>query len=279
MKELANQVLNIFHSFGLMDLIDIVLVAFIIYKVLMLIRGTRAWRIVAGGFVFVILLFLSNKLKLTTLHWLLDRAAVLLPVALVILLMPELRQLIEGMTRLQFLGFSPEDNTEIRTIEEIVAAVSELASSRVGALIVVERTQKLDEIISTGVLLNARVSSPLLGSIFYEGNPLHDGAVVVRGDNLLAAACRLPLSESRQVDRAVHMRHRAALGITESFDCVTIVVSEERGTISCAIGDSLRRLNGPNDLRDFLNQEVRGIDAPSRPKPLITIRSKAEVKR
>jgi diadenylate cyclase len=279
LKELADQILNIFHSFGWVDAVDILLVAFIVYKVLMLIRGTRAWRIVLGGLVFIFLLALSSKFKLITLNWLLDRAAVLLPVALVILLMPELRQLIEGMTRLQFLGFSPEENTEIRTIEEIVASVSELASGRIGALMVIERNEKLDEIASTGVMLNARVSSPLLGSIFYEGNPLHDGAVIIRGDTLLAGACRLPLSESRRVDRAVHMRHRAALGVTEAFDCVAIVVSEERGTISCAIGESLQKLNNPSELRDLLNREVRRQEVRPRPKSLISIKPKAEAKR
>lgn len=281
MKDLSDQISNFIHgfTFGWVDLVDILLVAFIIYKILMLIRGTRALRFVIGAFFFIVLLGVSNKLKLTALNWLLERAAVLLPVALVILLMPELRQLIEGMTRLQLLGFSTEDNTEVRTIEEIVAAVSELASGRVGALIVIERNEKLDEIASTGVLLNARVSAPLLCSIFYEGNPLHDGAVIIRGDTILAAACRLPLSESRRVDRAVHMRHRAALGVSETSDCIAIVVSEERGTISSTIADSLLKLGGHNELRDLLNREVRGEETRTRAKPLISIKPRAEAKR
>jgi diadenylate cyclase len=279
LKQLVDEIFILFREFTVVDALDVLLVAFIIYKVLMLIRGTRAWRIVLGALVFLFLLVISDRLKLHALHWLLDRAAVWLPVALVILLMPELRQLIEGMTRLRFLGITPEDNTEVRTIEEIVAAVAELASSRVGALIVIERNDKLDEIASTGVLISARVSTPLLGSIFYEGNPLHDGAVIVRGDSIFAAACRLPLSESRRVDRAVHMRHRAALGVTEVFDCVTIVVSEERGTISCAIGETLRKLNTPAELRDLLNREVRRHEMQDRTKSLLSLRPRAEVKR
>jgi diadenylate cyclase len=122
------------------------------------------------------------------------------------------------------------------------------------------------------------VSAPLLGSIFYEGNPLHDGAVVIRGDILTSAACRLPLSDSRRVDRNMHMRHRAALGVSEAFDCVTIVVSEERGTISCSIQGNIFKLEGPNDLRDLLHREVRGQNPPKKTKPLISFRSKEAAK-
>ena len=270
---IRDEVVNLFRNFGVIDVIDIVIVAFIIYKILMLIRGTRAVRIILGGIVFILLLIASNKLKLTTLHWLLDKAAILLPVALVILLMPELRQLIEGMTRLRF---RTEDTTEIRTIEEIVASAAELSAGRVGALIVIERKDSLEEVISTGVLLNARVSAPLLGSIFYEGNPLHDGAIVIRGDSLIAAACRLPLSESRRVDRTMHMRHRAALGVSEAFDCVTIVVSEERGTISCTIQGNIFKLGGPNELRDLLHREIRGQITDKRARPLISFKAMRE---
>ncbi len=271
--------LNRLRSFGFVDFIDILLITLINYKILMLIRGSRAWRIVFGGVVFVIALGVSYMLKLSALHWLLDRAAVLLPVAIVILLMPELRQLLEGMARLRVPGLMVSDEgTDVRTVEEIVASSAELSAGRVGALIVLERQENLEEIISTGVLLNARVSAPLLGSIFYEGNPLHDGAVVIRGDTLIAAACRLPLSESRRVERAMHMRHRAALGVSEAFDCVTIVVSEERGTISCTIQGNIFKLNGPNELRDLLHREIRGQNAPKRTKPLISFRAKEAAK-
>jgi diadenylate cyclase len=191
--------------------------------------------------------------------------------------MPELRQLIEGMARVGFL-ISGEETTEVRTIEEIVASVTELSAGRIGALIVIERKGNLEEIISTGVMLSARVSAPLLGSIFYEGNPLHDGAVVIRGDTLLCAAARLPLSESRRVDRAVHMRHRAALGVSEAFDCVAIVVSEERGTISYAIEGDLVKLNGPAELRDMLHREIRGQNPPPKPRPRLSFKAREVAK-
>lgn len=278
MREIVDQFVILFRGFDWLDALDILAVTYIIYKVLMLIRGTRAWRIVLGALVFIALLALSTRFKLTALHWILDRAAVLLPVAIVILLMPEFRQLIEGMTRLRLFNIAPDETTEVRTIEEIVAAVAELSTARIGALIVIERKESLEEIASTGVILNARVSSPLLVSIFYEGNPLHDGAVVIRGDMLHAAACRLPLTESRTVDRAVHMRHRAALGVAEAFDCVAIVVSEERGTISYAMGNRLQRVGGPLELRDVLNREVRKQEQEEKHRARLTVKTRAEVK-
>ena len=136
---------------------------------------------------------------------------------------------------------------------------AELAAQRVGALIVVEKGSSMDEIAANGVMLNARISAPMLGSIFFGKNPLHDGAVIVRGDTLLAAACRLPLSESSRLDQSVHMRHRAAVGVTEGIDCVAVVVSEERGTISVAMEGRLIKMTGPSDLRDILNAELRNI--------------------
>jgi diadenylate cyclase len=243
------------------QVIDIVVVAYLVYRLLMLVRGTRAWRIIGGIFIFVVLLMGSAYLQLTTLHWILDKATVLAPVALVILLLPELRLALEGFGKLgfwpQMFGAAFETRTESRTVEEIVSAVGELAAQSVGALIVIERGAPLDEIVANGVRLDAKVSAPLLGSIFYEKNPLHDGAVVIRGDTIVAAACRLPLSESSRLDQTVHMRHRAAVGVTELLDCIAIAVSEERGTISIASEGRLRRLASHVELGDLLNRELR----------------------
>jgi len=246
---------------NLVHVIDVLLVAFLVYKLFMLVRGTRAWRVLGGIVIFVLALLASRSLGLTTLHWILEKAATLAPVAMVILLLPEMRQAIEGFGK---LGFWPqklgafEQRTEVRTIEEIVAASAEMAAARVGALMVIERAAPLDEVIGNGVRLDAKVSAALLNSIFYEGNPLHDGAAIIRADTIVAAASRLPLSESARLDHNVHMRHRAGVGITEEFDCVTVVVSEERGAISVAIDGRLRRVDSPQELRDILNREVRG---------------------
>lgn len=246
---------------NLINLIDILLVAFVVYKLLSLIRSTRAWRVLGGIVIFVVALFLSDYLQLRTLHWLLDKATLLAPVALVILLLPELRQTLEGFAR---LGLWPsriggEARSAANTVEEVVAAVAEMASGNVGSIIVIERNTKLEDVCGNGVQLNAQVSAPLLGSIFFEGNPLHDGASVIREDKVVAAACRLPLSENARVDHHLHMRHRAGLGISEQADCVVIIVSEERGTIYVAIDGALTKIPGHQELRDLLNAEIRGV--------------------
>ncbi len=249
----------------LVNLVDILLVAYMIYRLLMLVRGTRAWRIIAGIVAFVIFYWLSGKLGLTTLNWLLEKATYLGPAALVILLLPELRTAIEGFGKpssilTKLVRSNVEERAEAHTVEEIVAAVAELAAGSVGTLIVVEKLAPLDDFVSNGVLLQAKMSAALLGSIFFENNPLHDGAVIIRGDIILAAACRLPLSDSQTLDHNVHMRHRAAVGITEAFDCISIVVSEERGTISVASDGGLKRLASHVELRKLLNKELRNID-------------------
>lgn len=267
MKEALDQFVELFRSDPFRNAVDIFIVTYILYRLFMLVRGSRAWRIVLGIVGFVLLLFVSGKLQLNALNWLLDKATILGPVALVILFLPELRQAIEGLGRLRLgkLQISPKFTnstvkTELRTVEELVAAVSELASESTGALIVIERGAPLEEIANNGVIVNARVSAPLIGSIFYEGNPLHDGAVIVRGDLIVSAACRLPLSDSNRLSQNIHMRHRAGLGVTEQLDCVAIIVSEERGTISYAKDGRLRKLANAHELRDFLNRELRGED-------------------
>lgn len=258
----------------LVNAVDILLVTFLLYRLLMLVRGTRAWRIILGVLGFVVVLFLSDRLGLSTLHWLLDKATYLGPAALVVLLLPELRTAIEGfgrpvplLTKIVTSG-AAEERAEARTIEEIVASAAELAAGRIGALIVIEKESPLDEIVTNGVTLNAQVSAPLLGSIFYEGNPLHDGAAIIRGDLIVAAACRLPLSDSSRLDQNVHMRHRAAVGVSEAFDCITIAISEERGTISVAQDGRLRRLTSAIELRALLNKELRNLpDELPKPEP------------
>jgi diadenylate cyclase len=235
----------------LLHVLDILLVGYLLYRLLSLTRGSRAWRILGGVVAFVLLLFVSSWLQLTALHWILDKATLLAPVALVILLLPELRQALEGVGK---LGFWPkrlaglETRTAEKTVDAIAHAAEELASASVGALIIVEREASLEEIVANGVRLDAKVSAPLLGAIFFEQNPLHDGAAIVRGDTIVAAACRLPLSESHRLAQNLHMRHRAAVGVTEGKDCLALVVSEERGAISVAMEGTLRTVP-PGELR------------------------------
>jgi diadenylate cyclase len=221
--------------------------------------------VILGVLTYAVALYISAHAGLKTMSWLLGNGVILLPVALVILFLPEIRQALESFGKLWSTSFaSIQSHAESRTIEEIVAAVTELSAAHVGALIVIERTASLDEVISNGVSLKADVSSALINSIFYEGNPLHDGAAVIRRDSVAAAACRLPLSESSRLDKTMHMRHRAGVGVTEFSDCVSVIVSEERGTISVAVDGRLRRLANHMELREILNRELRGEEQGSR---------------
>jgi diadenylate cyclase len=273
-EEVFAPLINLFRDFSvrnLVQILDILLVAFLVYRLLALVRGTRAWRILFGIAIFLMLLFLSNYFQLHTLHFLLDRATLLMPVALVILFFPELRRALEGVGKVgvwtEKFAFSGDVTVEGQTVEELVGAAAEMSASRIGALIVLERTARLDEVIGNGVRIDARVAAPLLVSVFYSGNPLHDGAVVIRGDKVVSAACRLPLSENPRLDPSLHMRHRAAVGVTEAYDCLVIVVSEERGTISVATDGKLHRLANHVELRDVLNKELRDMTGDEEDKP------------
>jgi diadenylate cyclase len=263
--------------------LDILIVTFIVYRLFLLIRGPRAWRIVVGVMFFIVALVISRLTNLLGLHWILDKAALLAPVALVILLLPELRQGLErlgspfadrvSLDKLAALN----SKAQLKKVEEIVEAVTDLAANRIGAIIVIERASNLDEIVHNGVQMDATITSPLLVSIFYEGNPLHDGAVIIRQDKILAAACRLPLSESPDLSQNVHMRHRAAVGVTEATDAFVIVVSEERGTISYAMEGKLRKLANHVELREVMNREVRAEDVLRRRRERVeTKRTKEE---
>jgi diadenylate cyclase len=274
MYEEIRPLLDLFRDFSLKKAVavaDILLVAFLLYKLFTLIRGARASRILLGIAIFVATLFISKALQLQSLYWLLDKATLLGPVALVILLLPELRQAIEGFGRVgvwtQWFVNSKEAAHKIQatTIEELVGAVSELAARKIGALIVLERHSPMDDVIENGVQIGAKVSKPLLVSIFYGSNPLHDGAVVIRGDEIISAASRLPLSEAR-LDPTVHMRHRAAVGVAELYDCIPIVVSEERGTVSVVLEGRLKKLDEPSELRELLNKEWRQVKGGERTK-------------
>ncbi len=194
--------------------------------------------------VFVSAVFISDKLQLISLHWLLKQAFPLGPVALVILFLPELRHALEEFGQLRFWGSSlglVKTEQMSRMVDEVVTAVSTMSVKRIGALIVFERKTGLEDIIATGTVVNGEASAGLLGTIFYKGSPLHDGAVVIRNDKIIAAGCTLPLTDSPRVDAAVHTRHKAALGMSEASDAIVVTVSEETGTVSIAVEGKLIR--------------------------------------
>lgn len=246
---------NAMQSSGFwLGLLDILVVAYLVYRLLLLARGSRALQILGGLGTLLLALFISDRLHLYTLNWLLRQIVPLGPVAIVILFYPELRHALEEFgPRFWQRGLSllnREDLTEM--IDAVVSAITMLSARRIGALIVFERQTGLDEIIETGIPLDASVSVELLETIFYKGTPLHDGAVVIRSGRIVAAACILPLTDRPRIDAAVHTRHKAALGMSENSDAIVVVVSEETGTISIAVEGKLLRGFRDNTLRERL---------------------------
>ncbi len=235
---------NVFVGFRLIDVLDIVIVAYLVYKILGFIQETRAQQLVRGLVVLGIVFFLSDFLKLYLLNWLLRNFVTMGLFALIVLFQPELRRGLEQLGRRnivsgQFRSLDKENAIEV--VKEIVAAVDDFSATRTGALIVFERETMLNDIIETGTIVDARISVRLLGNLFYEGSPLHDGAVIIRGDRIHAASCVLPLTEKKNIGRNLGTRHRAGLGVSEMSDALVIVVSEETGVISVAENGNFRR--------------------------------------
>jgi diadenylate cyclase len=240
---------------------DVLVVSFLVYHVIMLAKGTRAWQVLWGLLAFAVIYAISNWLNLLSLHWVLEQMFYLGPVALVILFLPEVRHALEEVGRLGFWGrgfvsIGSEDMTDL--VVHLVRAASVLSSRRTGALIVIERETGLSDIIDTGTPLNAGVTVELLGTIFYSGSPLHDGAVVVRGNRIAAAGCTLPLSDSPHIETTIHTRHKAALGISEISDAAIIVVSEETGIVSLAFEGNLVRGLRDEALQQRLMEILQG---------------------
>lgn len=239
----------------LLSLIDIALVAYLFYRFFLLIRGTRAVPILSGILVLVVFTTISGWLRLDTIHWLLRQAQLALIVALPIVFQPELRRALEQLGRGRFfarpLFALPEQDVE-RMIDEVVKAVEQLSRNNVGAIIVIERETGLNEIIETGIVIDGIVSAPFLVNLFIPNTPLHDGAVIIRGNRIMAAGAFLPLTEDAGPGVELGSRHRAALGISEHSDAVAVVVSEETGRVSLAHSGKLIRNLDESTLKELL---------------------------
>lgn len=231
------------------DLLDIALVSFLIYELLLLIRGTRAVQMALSGAFLIGLYFASQWLQLETVNWVIRNLAAYLVFAIIVLFQSDIRRALAHFGRAPFFRYFERVEAANETIEELVVSAGNLATRRVGAIIVVERQIGLRNYIEGGIPLDATVTYDLLGSIFQPGSPLHDGAVIIQGDRIAAAACFLPLSVNPLVSRDLGTRHRAALGLTEENDAIAIVVSEESGNISLALGGTLERGLSPEALR------------------------------
>ncbi len=244
---------NVFHRPSLTDIVDILVVAVIIYELLMLTRQTRGSAVLKGLVLLLLATWCSQLLGLTALNWMLMSVINNGALVLVILFQPELRKALEQIGRGALIEHRDDDGDDRqRIVDEIIQCMLDLSRRRVGALIVFEQKTGLKDVSETGTAVDARISAPLLENIFEPNTPLHDGAVVIRGTRVMAAACILTLTEGRGVSRDLGTRHRAALGISETTDATVLIVSEETGIISMAKGGKLTRHLDANSLRDIL---------------------------
>ena len=238
------------------DIIDILIIAYLTYKLYELMKETRAEQLVKGIFIIFIALRISEILNLRTFHWILSNTMTVGLMAIIVVFQPELRRILEQLGRTNIISRVNSISKESDTINEVVQASLSLSRQKIGALIVFERKTGINEIIQTGTDLNADVSRELLINIFIPNTPLHDGAVVIRRNYIKAAACFLPLTENKNLNKDLGTRFRAAFGITEKSDCLSLVVSEETGSISIAINSKLYRDLNEERLRNMLTQNL-----------------------
>jgi diadenylate cyclase len=260
--------MNPVHQLWFLDLLDIFLVAFLFYRLLILVKGTRSAQMYVGLLVIVIIGVVARELDLIAVKWITDSLKTVWLIAFVILFQPELRHALAqfGRTR-YFRSFLRGGSYGV--LGEIVRGVETLAQRRQGALIVIERNVGLRNFVETGTRLDAKVSAELLVTLFSPGSPLHDGAIIVREDTVISAGCILPLSANPRLAVTLGTRHRAALGLSEETDAVVVVVSEQSGSISVAWRGTLKQRLDEGELRSELSRifRVRPEDEPAPPEP------------
>lgn len=270
-KDLITNVINLVRTIGIVDIIDMLLVAYIIYMALIFIRETRAAQLFKGILVFLAAYVVATQVGLTSLKFLLDIVLQFGVVALVVVFQPELRHALEKVGRanlssLRFFGVKSlseqEQNAVRRSIAAVCDAADMLSNKKTGALIVMENRTRLGDIIATGTQIDAVPSIELFGNLFFVNTPLHDGAVVIRAGRVAAAGCILPLSENFEISKEMGTRHRAALGVSENSDALVVVVSEETGLISVAQGGNIVRGVERDYLQRILTNEL--IPAPTK---------------
>ncbi len=253
--DIRNVLWNVFNRPTVADILDILIVAFLLYELLMLTRETRASAVLKGLVMLLAASWFSDLLGLTALNWVLMNVVNNGAIVLVILFQPELRKALEqiGRGKIHTASQTSELEQGEQIVQEITNCLLKLSRRRVGALIVLEQRIGLKDVIETGTALNSQISAALLENIFEPNTPLHDGAVVIRGSRIMAAACILSLSEGKGISRELGTRHRAALGITETTDAVTLIVSEETGIISTASKGRLTRHLDRKALEELLS--------------------------
>ena len=251
--------LSYFPHIGIVNILEILIIAYIVYEIMAWISKTRAWTLLKGLLIIVGFTVVSYILRFDVILWIMGRIATIAVTALIIILAPELRKALEQlgnkniMNLFTFDSKSSDDGMSERTVDELINAAFTMSKPKTGALIVIERNENLAYIEKTGILINGIVSSQLLINIFEHNTPLHDGAVLIRGNTVVSATCYLPLSENMRISKDLGTRHRAAIGISEVSDSITIVVSEETGRVSVAIGGNLIKVNDKEGLKRELS--------------------------
>lgn len=246
----------------IVDIIEIIIIAFLLYTVLIWIKNTRAWMLFKGLMMVLLFVFIAAVFQMNTILWLAEKAINVGLISLVIVFQPELRRALEQLGRKNFLtgwlsfGFAKNEVEKVsdKTINELVKACFEMGKVKTGALIVMEDSVQLAEYERTGIAVDAILTNQLLINIFEKNTPLHDGAIIVRGDRVVSATCYLPLSDNMELSKELGTRHRAAVGISEVSDSLTIVVSEETGGISVARSGKLVRGVDQEQLRKYLKE-------------------------
>lgn len=246
-------------NFRVTDILEIIILAFVIYKIMAWIKNTKAWMLLRGIILILVFIVLAAILKMDAILWLATKLVSVIAIAAVVIFQPEIRRALERLGERSFLANLFPDSRKEResfmsehTIVEIVKSCSDMAKAKTGALIVVEQLTKLSEFERTGINLDSVVSRQLILNIFEHNTPLHDGAIIVRGNRIVAATCYLPLSDSTQLDKELGTRHRAAVGMSEVSDATVIVVSEETGRISYAVNGKLTTDITPEELKKNL---------------------------
>lgn len=242
------------------DIIEIIILAFVFYEIMIWIRKTKAWILFKGIVTIIVFMLVASILNLNTILWIVNKTLSVGVIALVIIFQPELRKALEQLGQKNFIsnlisidsGKKVTERFSDRTINELVKASYELGRTKTGALIVIEQNYSLQEYVRTGIDVDAVISSQLLINIFEHNTPLHDGAVIVRGNRVVSATCYLPLSDNMELSKELGTRHRAGVGISEVTDAFTIIVSEETGKVSVTQGGKLLRNIGGDELRTLL---------------------------
>ena len=279
LKDFFSTLGNYITTIGVADAFDILIVAFLIYQLIRLIRKNNSMRVAKGIVLLLVILWLSGILHLTMINFLLRKAVELGLIAILIIFQPELRRLLEKMGSRRFSELFGGDLRSFHTesaITQTVLACADMSRSRTGALIVFVRDNQLTEPISTGTLVDAEVTAELLKNIFFVKAPLHDGAVIIKDGRIAAAGCMLPMSNNMNLSRDLGMRHRAGIGMSERSDAVVLIVSEETGAISIAVDGMLKRHLSTETVETLLRKELMSEEATGSRKfnPLDLIRGK-----